>query len=99
MALQMVNVGFGNAVASWRVVAVVAADSAPVRRLIEAADKERRLIDATKGRKTRSVVITDSNHVLTSHLTCQKLAAKVTGGGLAEEPENAGGGAHRGGAG
>jgi len=90
MALQMVNVGFGNAVAAWRVVAVVASDSAPVRRLIEAAEKDRRLIDATKGRKTRSVVITDSNHVLTSHLTCQKLATKVNGGGLAEEAGSAG---------
>jgi regulator of extracellular matrix RemA (YlzA/DUF370 family) len=87
MARQMVNVGFGNAVAAWRVVAVVAADSAPVRRLIEAAEKDRRLVDATKGRKTRSVVITDSNHVLTSHLTCQKLAAKVGGVSLPEEPE------------
>jgi len=83
--MEMVNVGFGNAVASSRVVAVVAADSAPVRRLIEAADQDHRLVDATKGRKTRSVVVTDSNHVLISHLTCQKLARKVAGGSLPTE--------------
>ena len=89
MALRMINVGFGNAVAAWRVVAVVASDSAPVRRLIEAAERDRRLIDATKGRKTRSVLITDSNHVLTSHLTCQKLAMKVNETGFPEEAESA----------
>ena len=88
--MDMVNVGFGNTVVAARVVAVVAADSAPVKRLIEAAAKENRLVDATKGRKTRSVLVTDSHHVVASHLTCQKLAHKIAGGAVLEVEDSAG---------
>lgn len=88
--MEMVNLGFGNAVAAGRVVAVIGADSAPVRRLLAAAEKANRLVDATKGRKTRSVIVTDSNHVLTSHLTCHKLARKLGAGAfeVAEEADH-----------
>ena len=63
---QMLNVGFGNFVVAERVVAVVNPSSSPMRRLREDARTEGRLVDATQGRKTRSIIITDSNHVILS---------------------------------
>ena len=79
MPVEMVNVGFGNAVASGRVVAVVRADASPSRRMIEAALAQDRLVDATAGRRTRSIIITDSNHVLLSHLQPSTVASKISG--------------------
>lgn len=66
--MQLVNVGFHNAVAAERIVAVVAADPSPIRRLREAANRHQKLIDATNGRRTRTVIITDSDHVVLSSL-------------------------------
>jgi regulator of extracellular matrix RemA (YlzA/DUF370 family) len=63
---QLLNLGFGNFVVAGRVVAVVNPGSSPMRRLREDAKQAGRLIDATQGRKTRSLVITDSNHVILS---------------------------------
>ena len=68
MALKLLNVGFDNAVAVQRVVAVVGADTSPIKRLREAALRHRKLVDATNGRRTRSVIITDSDHVVLSSL-------------------------------
>ena len=79
MTIEMANVGFGNLVAVGRVVAVTRADSAPVRRLIEGADRQGRLVDATNGRRTRSVIVLDSNHVVLSHAQPQTLASKLCG--------------------
>ena len=64
MAQRLLNVGFGNFVVTSRVIAIVNPNSAPMRRLREDAKQGNRLIDATQGRKTRSLVITDSNHVV-----------------------------------
>lgn len=63
---RLVNIGFGNFVLADRVVCIVAPSSLPVRRLREDARAEGRLIDATQGRKTRSVLVLDSNHVVLS---------------------------------
>ena len=63
-----INIGFDNAVAAERVVAVVAADPAPIKRLREAAGRLHKLVDATNGRRTRTVLITDSDHVVLSSL-------------------------------
>lgn len=79
MALDILNVGAGNFVAVARVVSVVRADSSPVRRMIEAAEKAGRLVDATGGRRTRSVIVTDSNHVVLSNLNPQTLGDRVAG--------------------
>ena len=68
MGARLVNVGFDNAVFVERVVAVVAADPAPIKRLREEALRHRKLIDATNGRRTRTVIITDSDHVILSSL-------------------------------
>ena len=62
------NVGFDNAVAVDRIVAVVAADPSPIKRLREAAGRHQKLIDATNGRRTRTVIVTDSDHVVLSSL-------------------------------
>jgi hypothetical protein len=79
MPIEMVNIGFGNCLATARVVVVARADSSPLKRLIEKAWSENRLVDATSGRKTRSVVITDSNHVILSHQSPSTIRDKLIG--------------------
>ena len=64
--MKLINLGFDNVVAKDRVVAVVGCDAAPIKRLREQARKNHKLIDVTNGRKTRAVVITDSDHVILS---------------------------------
>ena len=70
---QLLNVGLGNFVVASRVVAVVNPASSPMRRLREDAKKEGRIIDATQGRKTRSLIITDSNHVILSSVQAETM--------------------------
>lgn len=70
---QLLNVGLGNFVVASRVVAVVNPASSPMRRLREDAKKEGRIIDATQGRKTRSLIITDSNHVILSAVQAETM--------------------------
>ncbi len=79
MPIEMINIGFGNCLAASRVVAVARADSSPLKRLVENASAENRLIDATSGRKTRSVVITDSHHVILSHQSPTTIRDKLIG--------------------
>ena len=64
MVVRLINIGFNNIVVNQRIVTVVNPTSSPVKRLIEVAKKRGSLIDATCGRRTRSVIITDSNHVI-----------------------------------
>jgi len=68
MSLRLVNIGFDNVVSAERVVAVVAADASPIKRLREEALRHRKLVDATNGRRTRTVIVTDSDHVILSSL-------------------------------
>lgn len=79
MPIEMINIGFGNMVSVSRVIAVTRSDSSPIKRLIEGAERELRLIDATNGRRTRSVVVLDSNHVVLSHVQPRTLASKLRG--------------------
>ena len=74
--MKLVNVGFGNLVNAERVVAVGGPDSAPVRRIIQNAKEAGRLIDVTQGRKTYSVVFTDSEHVILSYLKPEQLVRR-----------------------
>jgi extracellular matrix regulatory protein A len=76
---RLINIGFGNTVVSHRVVAVVMPGSAPMKRLREKATKGDRLIDATQGRKTRSIIITDSNHVILSAVHADTLSLRLNG--------------------
>jgi regulator of extracellular matrix RemA (YlzA/DUF370 family) len=75
----LINIGFGNTVVSHRVVAVVMPGSAPMKRLREKATRAERLIDATQGRKTRSIIITDSNHVILSAVHADTLSLRLNG--------------------
>jgi regulator of extracellular matrix RemA (YlzA/DUF370 family) len=80
MGLKILNVGFDNIISADRVVAVVMAQAAPVRRLIDEARKKNKLIDATNGRKTKTAVVTDSDHVILSAMQpstiTQRMAAR-----------------------
>lgn len=74
---MVLNIGYNNCVMADKVVAVVNSDSKPARRLRETADKNGRLIDATNGHKTRSLIITTSNHVILSSLNPETLIQRL----------------------
>ena len=75
---KLVNLGFGNFVVASRVVSIVDPDSSPMRRLREDARDLGRLIDVTQGRKTRSIIITDSNHVILSAIQTETMGQRFT---------------------
>ena len=75
--MKLLNVGYGNVVLANRVIAVVGPAAAPVRRLREDARKRGKLVDATQGRKTRSVIVTDSDHVILSAVQAETIAARL----------------------
>ena len=75
---RLLNIGFGNLILASRVVAIVNSASAPMRRLREDAKDAGRLIDATQGRKTRSIIITDSNHVILCAVQAETIGQRVT---------------------
>ncbi|MCI9289064.1 MAG: DUF370 domain-containing protein [Oscillospiraceae bacterium] len=74
--MKLVNIGFGNMVSAQRVVAIVSPDSAPVKRLGQEARERGVLIDASFGRKTRAVLVTDSGHVIWSSLSPEQVSAR-----------------------
>lgn len=76
--MKLVNIGFGNMVCAERVVSVISPDSAPIKRIVQEAKEEKRLIDATQGRKTKAVIFTDSDHIVLSYLTAEKLKERFT---------------------
>jgi extracellular matrix regulatory protein A len=73
MINNVVNIGYGNMVMASKVVAVLSPDSAPMRRLKEEAKERKMLIDATQGRKTRAIIITDSDHIILSAVQVETL--------------------------
>ena len=75
--MKFINIGFGNMVAVDRMVALVSPDSAPVKRLIQDAKDDGRAIDVTCGRRTRSVIITDSEHVILSAIQTETIANRL----------------------
>ena len=74
----LLNVGFGNFVVQDRIISIVNPTSAPMRRLREDARQDGRLIDATQGRKTRAIVITDSNHVILSAIQAETIGQRFS---------------------
>jgi extracellular matrix regulatory protein A len=74
MDIQLINIGFGNIVSANRVIAIVSPESAPIKRIITDARERGQLIDATYGRRTRAVIITDSNHVILSAIQPETVA-------------------------
>ena len=75
--MKLVNIGFGNVVAAGRIVAIVSPDSSPIKRIIQDAKEKSTLIDATYGRRTRAVIITDSEHVILSAVQPETVAARA----------------------
>jgi regulator of extracellular matrix RemA (YlzA/DUF370 family) len=75
--MQLINIGFGNIVAANRIVAIVSPDSAPIKRIVSDARDRSQLIDATYGRRTRAVIITDSNHVILSAIQPETVANRL----------------------
>ena len=87
--MELVNIGYGNLISARRLIAVVSPDSAPIKRMTEARERSM-LIDATFGRKTRTVLIMDSDHIVLSGIALEKLAPRfgLEPAELTEEEEN-----------
>jgi len=85
--MKLLNVGFGNMVSAQRMVAIVAPDSAPMRRMVQDARDAGRVIDATCGRRTRAVIVMDSDHVVLSPLQPETVAGRLEGKGKGTEDE------------
>jgi regulator of extracellular matrix RemA (YlzA/DUF370 family) len=83
LEIRLINIGYGNIVAGNRVVAILAPDSAPIKRIVIEARAAKKLIDATYGRRTRAVIITDSDYVILSPVQPETMAARFE----AEEEE------------
>ena len=75
--MELVNIGFGNMVSANRMVAIVSPESAPIKRIIQEAKEKGTLIDATHGRRTRAVIITDSDNVILTYLQSETVANRV----------------------
>lgn len=81
MNAKLINVGFGNTIVSNRIIAIVSPASAPMKRLKDEAKEVGRLVDATQGRRTRSIIITDSNHVILSAIQAETIAQRFSNDG------------------
>ncbi len=88
MRVRLLNVGFGNVVAASRIIAIVSPGSAPMKRLKEEAREKGKLIDATYGRKTRAVIITDSDHVVLSAINPETAALRMMGKKVADDKDD-----------
>lgn len=77
--IKLINIGFGNIVPANRLVAIISPESAPVKRMVQEARERGMLVDATFGRRTRAVLITDSDHVILSALQPDTVAHRVIG--------------------
>ncbi len=77
MNIKLINIGFGNIVAANRIVAIVSPESAPIKRIIQEARDRGMLIDATYGRRTRAVIIVDSDHIILSAVQPETVAHRL----------------------
>ena len=86
--MKLINIGFGNLVSQERLVAIVSPDSAPIKRMVQETRDRGMLIDASYGRKTQSVILMDTDHVILSALSCETLTARWMGNQGAEQEES-----------
>lgn len=77
MSIKLINIGFGNIVSAERVIAIVSPESAPIKRIVQEARERGMLIDATYGRRTRAVIVTDSDHIILSAVQPETVAHRV----------------------
>ena len=78
--MKFINIGFGNMVSAGRIVAIASPDSAPVKRLVQDAREDGRVIDVSCGRRTRAVIITDSDHVILSAIQAETITNRLASG-------------------
>lgn len=78
--MKLINIGFGNMISANRLITIVSPESAPIKRIIQEAKDSGRLIDATYGRRTRAVIIMDSDHVILSAVQPETVAGRIDGG-------------------
>ena len=78
--MKLINIGFGNIVAAERIISIVSPESAPIKRLVQEAKDNKTAIDATYGRRTRSVIIMDSGHVVLSAVQPETIAGRADSG-------------------
>ena len=76
--MRLINIGFGNLVAANRMIAIVSPESAPIKRIVQDAKERGTLIDASHGRRTRAVIITDSDHIILTYLQPETLAHRLS---------------------
>jgi len=88
LEIKLVNIGFGNIVSANRIIAIVSPESAPIKRIISEARDRSTLIDATYGRRTRAVIITDSEHVVLSAVQPETVANRLAQRGAPSEDED-----------
>ena len=82
--MKLINIGFGNMISASRLVAIVSPESAPIKRIIQNAKEKGTLIDATHGRRTRAVIITDSDLIVLTYLQSETVAARLNDDDAAE---------------
>lgn len=85
--MQLINVGFGNIVSANRIIAIVSPESAPIKRLVQEAKDQGRAIDATCGRRTRAVLIMDSDHVVLSAVQPETVSGRFEVGDSSSSPK------------
>lgn len=85
--MKLINIGFGNMVSSGRILTIVSPESAPIKRIVQEAKDRSMLVDATYGRKTKSVILMDTDHVILSAIHPESIAARVSGKNETAEEE------------
>lgn len=85
--MKLVNIGFGNMVSAERMIAIVSPESAPIKRIIQEAKENGMLIDATHGRRTRAVIITDSDHIILTYLQSETVANRMSDENAVDDEE------------
>ncbi|MBO7304578.1 MAG: DUF370 domain-containing protein [Clostridia bacterium] len=85
--MKFINIGFGNMVSAGRIVAIAGPDSAPIKRLVQDAKDDNRVIDVSCGRRTRAVIITDSEHVILSAIQAETITNRLIGADAADDED------------
>ncbi len=85
--MKFINIGFGNMVSAGRIVAIACPDSAPVKRLVQDAREDDRVIDVSCGRRTRAVIITDSDHIILSAIQAETITNRIASDDIADDDD------------
>ncbi len=85
--MKLVNIGFGNLVSADRIISIVSPESAPIKRIVQDAKERGTLIDATHGRRTRAVIITDSDHIILTYLQAETVAYRIADENAVDEED------------